>query len=84
VQDQKDELTARTDEHIQRVSDFRVRFEAARAAVQQSVGRRLGTVLRLALPALLSSSKIAFEFKGVHHNALLDRKSFQSLAYLRS
>jgi hypothetical protein len=39
VQIQKDNLMARIDESIQKESDFRVRLEAARAAVQQSVRR---------------------------------------------
>jgi hypothetical protein len=38
VQDQKDELTARTDERIQKVFAFWVRLDTDRAAVQQSVG----------------------------------------------
>jgi hypothetical protein len=37
VQDKKDELTARIDERIQKVSNFRGRLEAVRVAVQQSV-----------------------------------------------
>jgi hypothetical protein len=41
VQNQKDDLTARIDERIQKVSYFWVRLKAARAAVQQSVGRRV-------------------------------------------
>jgi hypothetical protein len=39
VQNQKNELTARIDDHIQKVFDFRVRLDAAPAAVQQSIGR---------------------------------------------
>jgi hypothetical protein len=34
------EVRNQTDEHIRKVSDFGVGLEAARAAAQQSVGRR--------------------------------------------
>lgn len=41
MQDQKDELTVRIDGRIRKVPKLRVRLEAAPAAAQQSVGRRV-------------------------------------------
>jgi hypothetical protein len=41
LQEQKDELASRIDELIQKVSDFRIRLEVARVAIQQSVGHQV-------------------------------------------